>query len=340
VSLRDRLRPRRADAVSVTVGYGKRETAASQLVARVPRGTETDTVADVLSRLPDGDYESANAIYILRPDGTLSGLVPLPTLLSSTGDRALGELMMTDLPSVRPSDDQEDVALAALRCGVAAVPVVDDQGILLGVVPPQSLLAILHREHIEDLHRLAGMQRERGWAQSALEAPPRRQLWHRLPWLIAGFAGSAAAALVMSRYQRALEARVAIAFFIPGIVYLADAIGTQSQTVAVRGMSLSQASLRSLVGHELMTGLLAGTILAALAFPGVLWVFDDLRLAGAVSSALVFAGGVAGALGLLLPWIMERMGTDPAFGSGPITTILQDVLSLLIYFVAISLFFG
>jgi len=133
-----------------------------------------------------------------------------------------------------------------------------------------------------------------------------------------------------------LETRVAVAFFVPGIVYLADAIGTQTEAIAVRGLSLSHNSINRLLQGELRTGLLIGLCLGVLSFPLVLVGIGDVRLALAVALAILTAGGVATSVGLLLPWLLYQAGKDPAFGSGPVATIIQDVLSLLIYFVIVQ----
>lgn len=171
----------------------------------------------------------------------------------------------------------------------------------------------------------------------ALEAPAIRRARDRLPWLLVGLLGSMLATFVVSRFEQALAARVAIAFFVPGLVYLADAIGTQTEAVAVRGLSFSNAPLRVLLAGELKAGLLIGLILGVLVLPAVWVVFSDLRLAVAVAFALFAAGGVATSIGLFLPWLLSQAGHDPAFGSGPVATIIQDVLSLLIYFTVICL---
>jgi magnesium transporter len=144
------------------------------------------------------------------------------------------------------------------------------------------------------------------------------------------------ATAVVASFEQVLASKVAIAFFVPGLVYLADAIGTQTEAVAVRGLSLSHARLAHLVGGELRTGLIIGVTLGALTFPAVWLVFRDVALASAVALALVCAGAVASTIGLLLPWILQRLGTDPAYGSGPLATIIQDVLSLVIYFAIVS----
>jgi magnesium transporter len=197
-------------------------------------------------------------------------------------------------------------------------------------------MRILRREHVEDIHHLAGITRESDRAREAIEEAPMRRVRHRLPWLLVGLGGSMVATFVVSRFESALAAVPALAFFVPGLVYLADAIGTQSEAVAVRGLSLSHVGLAKLIGGELRTGLLIGLVLALLALPMIWAVFGDLQLAVAVTLALAGASVVASVLGLLLPWLLARMGSDPAYGSGPLATIVQDVLSLLIYFGCVS----
>jgi magnesium transporter len=282
-------------------------------------------------------YESVASVYVLDDAKRLLGVVPLSRLLAAPAEQPLAELMMADPPVVLPGEDQEGVAGRALAHRMSEIPVVDPQGRLLGAVPPLALLDILRREHIEDLHRLAGITRENSHARSAIEAPPARRAHDRLPWLLVGLVGSMVATFVVSRFEHALESRVAVAFFIPGIVYLADAIGTQTEAIAVRGLSLSHAPLSVLLREELDAGLLIGLTLGMLTLPAIWWVFADFSLAVSVALSLVLAGGVATTVGLFFPWLLFRAGKDPAFGSGPVATIIQDVLSLLIYFTIISL---
>jgi magnesium transporter len=113
---------------------------------------------------------------------------------------------------------------------------------------------------------------------------------------------------------------------------MADAIGTQTEAIAVRFLSLEQAPLRRLLWGELTAGLLIGVSLGAVIFPAVMLAFNDLNLAIAVTAAVVAAAGCAATVGLFFPWLLARAGKDPALGSGPVATIIQDVLSILIYF--------
>jgi magnesium transporter len=232
---------------------------------------------------------------------------------------------------VTEDTDQERAASLALHHGVDALPVVDAGGRALGVMPSQALLQVLRREHVEDLHRIAGIEREAAQARHAIEDPPLRRARHRLPWLVVGLAGSALATGAMAAFETTLQRTIAVAFFVPAIVYLADAIGTQTEAIAVRRISLTRAGIVHLLAGELRTGMLLGTILGVAAFVPVWLAFGDARLGAAVATAIFAAGTMAAGLGLVLPWWIARSGRDPAFGSGPLATVIQDILSILVY---------
>jgi magnesium transporter len=308
------------------------ETAAQHAVTRVPTAHVSETVRDVLARLAGNVYDYAGSVYVLDDDARLLGMAHMARLLAAQPGQTILEVARTNFPEVFPDTDQEQVASLAISQGLTAVPVVDRERRLLGVVPPDAMFQVLRHEHVEDLHRLAGIRRETTRARDAMEAPPMRRTRDRLPWLLVGLGGSMIATLVMSSFEAALQSRLAIAFFVPAIVYLADAIGTQTEAIAVRGLSLSNAPIRNLIGGELRTGLLIGLSLGVLTIPFTWGIFGDPQLAIAVALSLVAAGSAATTIGLAFPWLLARMGKDPAFGSGPIATIVQDVLSLLIYF--------
>jgi magnesium transporter len=245
--------------------------------------------------------------------------------------------MEAEAPHARIGDDQERVATLAVEYALTSVPVTGEDEVLLGVVPARALIDVLRREHEEDIHRLAGFTGGSQQARDALSEPPLRRLRHRLPWLIVGLAGSMIATLVVASFEGALEQRVAIAFFVPAIVYLADAIGTQTEAIAVRSLSLGPFRIGRMLWQEMGTGLLIGAVLGSIAVAGVALAFDDALLGLTVGIAILVAGTIATSIGLLLPWVLERLGFDPAFGSGPVATVIQDVLSLLAYFVTAEL---
>lgn len=313
------------------------ETALGHIVRRVPTGRIDESVGAAVSRLPGAQFDYAGALYVLDEADRLAGAISMSALLAADSTIRLGELARRDYPAIEPQTDQEQVASLAIHFGVSAVPLVDRAGSLIGVVPPQSLLEILRLEHIEDLHRLAGILRESARAQSSIEAPPMRRARDRLPWLLVGLVGSAMATVLVASFESALQERLAIAYFVPAIVYLADAIGTQTEAIAVRGLSLSTVPIGQLIAREVRTGMLIGLALSLVAFVPVWLAFGDPRLAGAVSGALFSASTVASAVGILFPWLLMRLGRDPAFGSGPVATIVQDLLTLFIYFSAVSI---
>jgi len=327
---RDSMLPLRA------VRHSNSETAGGYLTAAVPRAGPNETCEQVKERLGQRQFECLECIWVTDPDDRLLGAISLADLLASAPESAVTEHMRS-IPTVQVDEDQEKLASLALHHRLSTIPVLDHGGRFLGVVPPLPIMHVLRHEHVEDLHRLAGIRRETRRAREAIESAPVRRARDRLPWLLLGLVGSAITTQVMAQFEQELQGRVAIAFFIPGLVYIADAIGTQTEAVAVRGLSLSHVSLRHLLGAEIRTGLLIGITLAILTLPATWLAFGDLRLAIAVSAALFAAGCIATTIGLFLPWLLGQLGNDPAYGSGPLATILQDVMSIIIYFAIVNL---
>lgn len=308
------------------------ETAARHMVKRVPTASRESTVGSVLAQLAGSVYDSVSCIYVLDGRGALLGRVGLPRLLATGMQMPLGEVMRPVSATVPPDEDQELVAALAIEQNVPEVAVVDPTGRLLGVVPSQALLRIQRREHAEDISRLAGIVHHNNQARSALEANPVPRALQRLPWLLIGLVGSIFATWLMTAFEATLESRLALAFFVPAIVYLAGAIGTQSIAAAVRGLSLTRTPVGRLMLGEFITGLLIGLLLAVISGALIWFGFGDLQLALTVALALIAAGGLSTTTGLILPWLLSCMGKDPAYGSGPVATIVQDLLSLLAYF--------
>lgn len=308
------------------------ETAGSLMVRHVPTAFPSATVAGVTASLQGKLFDSCDTIYVLDDRGRLAGIVPIARLYAARPEDRIEAILRSRVTSVTADTDQERVASLAIIHGLTAVPVTDDEYRLIGVVPPPALYSVLRHEHVEDLHRLAGIRRENHQAQNAIEAPPMRRVRDRLPWLLVGLAGSVLATGVVAWFESELQSKLAIAFFVPGIVYLADAIGTQTEAIAVRGLSLSHEPIGNLIWGELRTGFIIGLVLGALSLPMIWVVFGDFYLGLSVALALVAAGMAASTIGLVFPWLLAKLGKDPALGSGPIATIVQDLLSLVIYF--------
>ena len=332
--------PKSGDKRRVARSRPKADAAHWHLAKVVPVTTPDATVGEVQIAIRGQHFDCTDAIVVIDSNQRVLGQLALGRLLELPLEKKVVEVMQTGVPSVDAGTDQERVASVALHHGLTSVPVVDSEKRLVGVVPAQALLAILRREHVEDLHRLAGIAREDANNREALEAPPVRRARHRLPWLFLGLAGSVLTALVIAQFETVLAENLAVAFFIPGIVYLADAIGTQTEAITVRGLSLSHARIGRLLAGEVRTGLLMGGILGSTAAVGAQIVMQDSRLAIAVGISLFAASGIATTIGLALPWLLHRLGRDPAYGSGPLATIVQDLLTVIVYFTVVAALLG
>ncbi|MFC5696164.1 magnesium transporter [Pseudomonas sp. GCM10022186] len=305
------------------------ETAAQHATGRVPVFPPERQVGEARATLMRQHYECASHIVVCS-DQRFLGMVRIEDLFGAPSDITLDALMDRDAPIVAPGADQEIAAWRAVRHREAALAVVDGDGRLIGVIPPHRLLAVLLSEHEEDLTRLGGFIKGTEAARASSEEPVKRRFRHRIPWLLVGLAGSLLAANFVGRFEAQLQERVMLAFFLPGIVYLADAVGTQTETVVVRGLSVG-IGMRTMLGRELMVGLAIGLALALVAGPAVWLLWSEADMALCVGLAVFAACGTATLAAMALPWLLSTLSMDPAFGSGPLATVVQDLLSILIY---------
>jgi magnesium transporter len=208
---------------------------------------------------------------------------------------------------------------------------VDASGHFVDIMPPRRIVEVLRHEHDEDLARLGGYMASVSSARHATEEPLLYRLWHRLPWLLLGLAGAIASAGVVGAFEQQVSRNVLLAFFIPGIVYMADAVGTQTEALVIRGLSVG-VGIRRFIGRELLTGLLVGLTVALVFVPLGVAFWGDFAVVISVSVALLAACSTATLIAMVLPSVLQHLGKDPAFGSGPLATVIQDLLSILIYF--------
>ncbi len=300
------------------------------VTANVPVVRPEQRVGDVRRGLEGHGFDEVDDLAVCE-SGILVGLVTIEHLTAAGAEVVIADIMDADPPCIGPGADQEATAWRMVRRREASLAVVDETGRFVGVIPPYRLLAALLANHDRDLARLGGFLHGAQRARHASEEPVRSRLWHRLPWLLVGLVGAMASALIVGSFEEQLSEQVLIAFFIPGIVYLADAVGTQTETLTVRGLSLG-VPVRGVVGLEVATGALVGTILSLVFFPFAVLVWGDVQVALVVALSLFAACCTASAVALLLPWAFTKRGADPAFGSGPLATVVQDLLSILIYF--------
>ena len=327
----DQDRDRKAQATPLPGATGRH--CVRSVATALPGATVRETIDGLLGHR----FDCLEHVHVLDAGGRLIGLVPLIRLLAAQEDSRLEDIMEADPPTAGRTLSQDKLVMLARRHRIAAPPVVDREGRLLGCVPPDAVIEIAGRMHAQDISRLAGILHQEEPAHHALEAPPWRRVLNRLPWLLLGLVGSAVATMMMAGFEERLSGQIAVAFFIPAIVYLADAVGTQTEALVVRGLSFNAPRLSRLLTGEVAAGSMIGAMLGAIALPLAYIGFGDGRLALAVALAIFVAGSLATLCGLLFPWVLWRAGLDPAFGSGPVATVVQDVLSLLIYFWIVQL---
>jgi magnesium transporter len=303
--------------------------AADHATRRVPVARAEQAVGDVRTAIEGRAYESADDVAVLA-GSLLAGVVPIERLLAADAHARVADIMDPDPPVVAPGVDEEVAAAKMVAHGESSIAVVDAEGRFIGLIPPRRMLAVLLAEHEEDLARLGGYLAGTRRARRAAEEAVGRRLWHRLPWLLIGLLGAMTSAVIVGSFEDQLETKVLLAFFLPGVVYMADAVGTQTETVVIRGLSVG-VSLRPILARELLTGAIIGLAIAAVFFPFALLAWDDGRVAAAVALALLASCSIATVVAMALPWTFQRLGTDPAFGSGPLATVIQDLLSIVVY---------
>lgn len=302
---------------------------------RVPTAAPERTAGATREALTGGGYESAREIVVIDGDGGPLGLVSVEALLAAPGERTLGELMRPELPSVTFETDEEIAAHAMVHSKAHCLVVTDADGRFGGLILAEQMLPVLLTEHDRDLALLGGSLSGSRQARGAAEEPISRRLWHRLPWLLLGLVGAMASAILMGAFDERLEANVLIALFVPAIVYMADAVGTQTETLLIRALAVG-VTPRTIALRELITGVIIGLAvgLAFFAFTAIGW--GDAEVALAVGLALVASCTIATGVAMLLPTLFVRFSADPAFGSGPLATVIQDLLSILAYFAVVA----
>jgi magnesium transporter len=314
------------------------ESAAQHASLSVPIARPTATAREVRAQLEGAAYQSVAHVVVCEA-GRFCGIARIEDVLPARADATLESLMDREALAVAPGTDQEIAAWRAVQHGESALALVDARGHFAGLIPPDRLLAVLLSEHEEDLSRLGGFLHATENARRASEEPVQRRFVHRLPWLLVGLAGALLSAEIVAGFEGVLREQVVLAFFLPGIVYLADAVGTQTETVVVRGLSVG-VRLSAMLRRELLTGIGIGAVLAFLAFPVILARFGDGDLAAIVVASMFAACSTATAAAMALPWLIARCGADPAFGAGPLATVIQDLLSIAIFFAIAHAAFG
>jgi magnesium transporter len=238
------------------------DRASGHATTSVPIAAPHETARAVRERLIGRAFDTVADIPVC--DGLcLVGMVPIEARLAADHELAVSTLMDPEPARISPHADQEIAAWTMLCHRGDALAVVDDNGALLGVIPPERMLRVLLQEHEEDIARFSGLLANSSRARMASEERVGLRLMHRLPWLAIGLIGAMLSAWLVGSAEEQLARTVQLAFFLPAIVYMADAVGTQTETLAVRGLSVG-VPIRRFVGKELASGVLIGALIAAL----------------------------------------------------------------------------
>ena len=305
------------------------QSAGAHASTRVPVASPHDRVGVVRGSLVGRRFECASHVVVCEDDRVV-GILPIETLLAASDHVSLSSIMNSHPAIVHAGVDQEVAAWRAVRHQQTGLPVIDRDRRFVGLIGADRIAMVLAAEHEEDLARLAGFRHDAQTARASSEEPVPRRFLHRVPWLFIGLVGALIAADLVGSFEARLHGAVALLYFIPGIVYIADAVGTQTETIVIRGLSLG-IPLRRMIGRELLTGLAVGLALAVAATPLVWWLWQDRGLALAVGLSMLATCSTATAAAMALPWLFGRAGIDPAFGSGPLATVIQDLVSIWIY---------
>jgi magnesium transporter len=303
--------------------------AAEHATREVPTAAPTQSVGEVRASFVGASFESAVDVAVLEGE-SLVGIASIEALLAADPEERIRSVMDPDPPVVAPGVDQEAAGWLMCQRGEASIAVVDSGRRFVGLIPADRMLAVLLAEHDEDLARIGGFMAGSRRARRAAEESVARRLYHRLPWLLLGLVGAMASALLVGAFEEQLDRKVVLAFFVPAVVYMADAVGTQTEAVLIRGLSVG-IGIRQVARRELVTGAITGAIVGAAFLPFALIGWGDGGVAVAVALALFASCSFATLVAMLLPWLFQRLGSDPAFGSGPLATVIQDLLSIAVY---------
>lgn len=280
-------------------------------------------------------WDTLTYVYVLDAARHLIGVISLKELLCADDDARIDDVMVRDPIAAHPTTDREHVATIAIRHRIKAVPVTDRDRVFLGVIGTDEILNTLHEEHVEGFLRFAGIRRT-GAITDILTARVGTLIRHRLPWLLVGLLGSMVGTLIVRSFDHVLEQALALAFFIPLIVYMSDALGTQTQTLYIRSLAMERVPLGRMFARECAVALGIGSVCAALLFAFAGIIFQSVALAWTVALALLLTMCTAAGLAIGVTALLQRSGRDPALGGGPLATVIQDVASILVYFLVAS----
>ncbi len=279
------------------------------------------------------ELETIYYLYIVDDEDHLRGLVSFRQLVSAMGkpDTVIGQLMERDIVTVDVNDDQEDVARKVARYDLLAIPVVDDEHRMLGIITHDDVIDVVREEAAEDAYRSAAVAPlEEGYLKTRLLS----LTWKRGVWLTILFLGAMLTAWALDEYEGLIESIPWLVLFIPLVISTGGNTGNQSATLIITALSIGDITLAdwwSVVRREMLMGLLLGGFLGAIGFLCAALVAPSLLAASVIPITITLVVLCGTLLGALLPLLFSRLGLDPAMMSNPFVAGLIDLIGIIIY---------
>ncbi len=278
------------------------------------------------------DLEMIYYIYVADRTDKLLGVVSLKDLIIAQPEKKIDEIMHSKLIAIPINMDQEQVAKRIARYDFLALPVIDKEGKIKGIITVDDLIDVIREEDTEDMYKFGAAGKH---IDNYMSTPPLSIAKHRITWLLILVVTGFISGTIMEEFSFALKNVVSLAFFIPLLMGSGGNAGTQAASVVVRGLAIGEVRLGDIwrvVKKEFLIGITVGTVLGILALLRALILQKSSPLGITVGVSMVATVTVATCLGAILPIVCEKLGLDPAVVSGPLITTVVDISSLLIYF--------
>jgi len=315
-------------------------TAGSVLTTEYASLSSDITANEAIDRLKKQAFnrETIYYVYVVDHDRRLIGFVSLKDLLVADSHELVKDIMYENVISVHVDEDKEIAAQKLADYDLLAIPVVDKDERLVGIVTHDDVVDVLIEEYTEDIYRYGAV----GEYIDYMNSRPLMIAKHRILWLLLLVVVGFITGIVMERYQLQMQAVVALVFFIPLLCGSGGNAGTQSSTVVIRGLATGEINMRDLLKvfqKELAIGMIVGFAMAVLAGIRAIIMNKNPLLAVTVGLAMIATVIVGTTLGAVLPLVFKKMKLDPALMSGPFITSIVDIVSLVIYFQIAAIIF-
>ncbi len=295
---------------------------------------EDMTVEDALQRIRDigTDSETIHTCYVLNSNRVLQGIINIKDILLADKNTVIKDIMETNIISVNTTDDQEDVAKMFDKYDFYALPVVDTENRLVGIITVDDAINVLREEISEDFEKMAAIQpNEEGYFETSVFKHAK----NRILWLLILMLSSAITGGIITEYENAFAAVPLLVAFIPMIMGTGGNCGSQSSTLIIRGLATDEIKLKDIfkvLWKEIRVSVIVGIVLAIVNGIRIMIQYKDLQLAIVIGLTLIGTVTLAKMLGCLLPLLAKKLKLDPAIMAAPLITTLVDIFSILVYF--------